>query len=181
MRAAMPECVHRRAELDGNMGSTIRSLLTPHENVAGAAAPVTWRVWPLVDHANWSWLVLAAIVGLALVVRSLGGGWLLAILAIAGLVIAGWQFFLPTAYVAGPLGIRRTILGRSRLTAWTSIKAYQLRPTGVVLYQRPDPVSLDHFRALFIPYPPNEDDLVGSIREYLSSAVELPLARRSGS
>jgi len=54
------------------------------------------------------------------------------------------------------------------------VRAYQLRPTGVVLYQRGDPSTFDLLRSLFVPYPADEDEMLCAMREHLTHAVELP-------
>ena len=58
--------------------------------------------------------------------------------------------------------------------AWQAVRAYQLRSTGVVLFQQPDPSAIDLLRSIFIPYPADEDELLCALRDYLSHAVELP-------
>ena len=52
------------------------------------------------------------------------------------------------------------LLGRTRLVPWHAIRAYQLRPTGIVLYQRSDPGNFDLLRSMFVPYPPDADELL---------------------
>jgi hypothetical protein len=103
-----------------------------------------------------------------------GGGWLLAVAAVVGLAGTLWQLLLPVRYEADSLGIRRNALGRSRLIPWHAVRAFQLRPTGVVLYQRVEPTTIDLLRSAFIPYPADEDELLCALREHLPHAVELP-------
>jgi hypothetical protein len=57
---------------------------------------------------------------------------------------------------------------------WQAIRAYQLRPTGILLYQTPDPSTLDLLRSLFVPYPADEDEMLVAVRSYLPHATELP-------
>jgi hypothetical protein len=54
------------------------------------------------------------------------------------------------------------------------VRAYQLRPTGVVLYRRDDPTTVDLLRSLFVPFPADEDSMLCALREHLPHAVELP-------
>jgi hypothetical protein len=154
------------------MGSTTR--IKRHAGVAEYAATIRWRTWPLADHAPWSWVALlgALIVGAA--VYWLGGGWLLAVFSVAGLAATLWQFLLPVVYELGALGLRHQVLGRSWIVPWYAVRAYQLRPTGVVLYQRGDPVKIDLARSLFVPYPADADEMLCALREHLSHAIELP-------
>ena len=136
--------------------------------------PLHWRSWPLVDQSRWSWLVVFGIVAVGGLVWYLGGGWLLAVAAIGGLAAVLWQFLLPIRYEIDARGLRRRALRRSRLIPWHAVRAYQLRPTGVVLYRRDDPTTVDLLRSLFVPFPADEDSMLCALREHLPHAVELP-------
>jgi hypothetical protein len=126
------------------------------------------------DGARTLWLLPAVIVGIGVAVVYLGGGWVLAVVAAAGLAITLWPFLLPVHYEVSSLGIRRRVFNRLRFVPWHAIRAYQLRPTGVVLYQRSDPSGVDLLRSIFIPYPADADELLVAMRQYASHAVELP-------
>jgi hypothetical protein len=154
------------------MASTTRSRTPQIEHPAAAA--LRWRSWPLKDRPRWSWLVACGLLGAGAAVWFAGGGWLLGVAAIAGLAGTLWQFLLPVRYEVDSLGVRRSALRRSRLIPWHSVRAYQLRPTGVVLYQRVDPTKIDLLRSVFVPYPGDEDELLCAMREHLPHAVELP-------
>ena len=136
-------------------------------------ATLTWRTWPLADRWRWSWLVvvLLAIVGVG--VWILGGGFLLAIATTGGLATTLWQFFLPVEYEVAAHGLRRRVLGRTRLVPWHAIRAYRLRPAGVVFYQRSDPSNFDLLRSIFVPYPSDADELLCAVRQHASHATEL--------
>ncbi len=108
------------------------------------------------------------------VVWWLGGGWLLGLTVIVALAIALWQFLLPVTFEFCSLGVRRYAIGRARLVPWDAIRAYQLRPSGVMFFQRTDPTTIDVVKSLFVPYPKDEDEVVVSVRLYLSHAEELP-------
>ena len=96
------------------------------------------------------------------------------LVAVGTLALALWQFLLPVTYEICSLGVRRYALGRMRLVPWTAIRAYQLRSTGVVFFQRTDPTAVDLLSSLFVPYPSDEDEVVVAVRLYLPHAVELP-------
>jgi hypothetical protein len=104
----------------------------------------------------------------------MGGGWLLAAAAVGGLAGTLWQFLLPVSYEIDSLGLRRRAMGRSRLIPWHAVRAYRLRPTGVVLYRRGDPATVDLRGSLFVPFPADEDSMLCALREHLPHAVELP-------
>ncbi|MEX0612835.1 MAG: hypothetical protein WD229_12010 [Pirellulales bacterium] len=140
-----------------------------------AAALIRWRSWPLSDHARWSWLLVAGMLGIGGIVWYLGGGWLLSTLAVFGLAGTLWQLLLPVDYEVNPLGLRRNALGRTRLIPWHAVRAYQLRPSGIELYRHSDPAKFDVLRGLFVPFPADEDSMLCAMREHLTHAVELPL------
>jgi hypothetical protein len=139
-----------------------------------SSSTLSWRSWPLVDSRRWSWLVPLAVLGVGAGVSYLGGGWLLALAVVAGLGVTLRHFVLPIDYEITSLGIRRRTMRRSRLVPWHAVRAYQLRPTGVVLYQRHDATKLDLLRSMFVPYPDEPDELLIAIRSQLSHAVEMP-------
>jgi hypothetical protein len=116
----------------------------------------------------------AGILGVGARVAWLGGGWLVGLVAVAALALALWQFLLPVTYEICSQGLRRYALGRMRLVPWTAIRAYQLRSTGVVFFQRPDPTPVDLMSCLFVPYPTDEDEVVVAVRLSLPHATELP-------
>jgi hypothetical protein len=80
---------------------------------------------------------------------------------------------MPVTYEVCSLGLRRYALGRMRLVPWSAIHSYQLRTTGVVFYQRPEPTAVDLLSSMFVPYPNDEDEVVVALRLYLPHAVEL--------
>jgi hypothetical protein len=155
------------------MGSTIRST-GPPILLHTASDSIRWRNWPLVDCAAWPWLALIGIAAVGGFVFWMGGSWFLALAVMAALAVILWQFLVPVTYEATSLGLRRYALGRVRLVPWQAIRAYQLRPTGVVLYQTPDPTRLDLLRSLFVPYPTDEDEMLVAVRMYLPHATEMP-------
>jgi hypothetical protein len=133
-----------------------------------------WRVWPLVDNRRWSWLAVVGILSVGAMVAYFGRSWLLALLAMMGLAATLWKFFVPVKYELGSLGLRRSAIGRTTFLAWHAVRAYQLRPTGAVLFSRPDPTAIDLLRSVFMPYPAEDDDALCALRNNLSHALELP-------
>ena len=156
------------------MGSTVRSLTQQIEAESTPSVTIRWRSWPLADDWHWSWILPVGILGIGAVVAWLGGGWLVGLVAVASLALALWQFLLPLTYEICSQGLRRYALGRMRLVPWTAIRAYQLRSTGVVFFQRSDPTPVDLMSCLFVPYPSDEDEVVVAVRLYLPHATELP-------
>jgi hypothetical protein len=155
------------------MGSTFPSTLRPLPQEP-AAVLLRWRSWPAADHKRWSWLVGVGVLTTGGFAAYLSESWPLGIFAMAGLATTLWQFFVPTDYEIGSIGLRRRALGRVRLVPWQAVRAYQLRPTGVALFQRADPAAIDLLRSVFMPYPANQDEALCAIRGHLSHALELP-------
>jgi hypothetical protein len=131
-------------------------------------------VWPLVDNKRWSWLAIVGILAVGAMAGYFSGAWFLALLAMIGLTVTLWKFFVPVNYELGSLGLRRSAIGRTTFLAWQAVRAYQLRPTGAVLFQRPDPTAIDLLRSVFVPYPADDDDALCALRNYLAHALELP-------
>jgi hypothetical protein len=132
-----------------------------------------WHDWPIADNRRWSWLVVPILIALGTTIWFFTGAILLAVAAPIGLASTLWQFFLPVEYEVATHGLRRRVFGRTRLVPWHAIRAYQLRPSGVVLYQRGDPSRLDLLRSMFVPYPPEADELPLALRQHASHAAEL--------
>jgi hypothetical protein len=103
----------------------------------------------------------------------LNGHWAAGFLTVTVLSAALWQYLLPVTHEVHAMGIRRRALGRIRTVPWHSVRAYRPLVTGVVLYQRPDPTAIDALRSQFLPYPPDQDELLCAVREYCGHAVEL--------
>ncbi len=156
------------------MGSTVRSIIAPDQPQQLTAGSLRWRNWPLVDQPAWSWAVPLGIFAVAFLVYWVSGSWFMATAAAAALAAAMRSFLLPTTFEVTSSGLRRLALGRLRLIPWQAIRAYQLRATGVLLFQRADPTTLDLPGGLFVPYPYDEDELLVAVRLYLPHAAELP-------
>jgi hypothetical protein len=139
-----------------------------------AVDQLRWQRWPLVDNRRWSWLTIIGILTVGGIVSYFSSSWLVALVAMAGLTATLWQFFVPVRYELGSLGLRRSALGRTTFLGWQAVRAYQLRPTGAVLFTRPDPTAIDLLRSVFVPYPAEEDEALCALRNYLPHAVELP-------
>ena len=137
-------------------------------------AVLSWRSWPLVDHARWSWLVPLGVLAVGALAVTLSGSWLMGMFAVVVVTLSMWQFWLPVTFEIDSQGLRRWALGRPRLVPWAAVRAYQPRATGIVLFQRPDPLPIDALRAIFVPYADDEDETLCAVRQYLPLAVELP-------
>jgi hypothetical protein len=156
------------------MGSTFPSIVESTKLDEGAPIAIQWRCWPLVDYRPWSAIVILGVFSVTALVAYTGASWLVATASGVGLTATLWQFFVPVGYELGSLGVKRTALGRTRLLPWHAVRAYQLRGTGVVLYQHAEPIKIDLLRSVFVPYPAEEEELICALRQHLSHAAELP-------
>jgi hypothetical protein len=156
------------------MGSTVRSATKNAEQGPAIVETIRWQSWPLIDWPRWSWLIPAGILSIGGFVWWCGGGWPLAVVITVALAMSMWQFLLPITFEVGAPGVRRYALGRMRLVPWQAVRAYQLRPTGMIFFQRSDPTSVDILKSLFVPYAADADEMIIAIRSYLPHAVELP-------
>ncbi len=143
------------------------------EAESSATATIRWRSWPLADNPRTSWLLPTGVLSAGIIVLWLGGGWLLSLVAVVSLALTVWQYLLPVTFEICSLGVRRYALGRMRLVQWSAIRAYQLRSTGVVFFQRVDPTTIDLLSSIFVPYPSDEDEVVVAVRLYLPHAMEM--------
>ncbi len=162
------------------MSSTIRSTTPPLPPQPVPAGTLRWRSWPLVDQPAWSWVVPLAILLVGVWVYVADGGWPLAIGAAAALAVSLRSFLLPATFEVATLGLRRRALGRIRILPWQAIRSYQRRPSGVFLFQNATPTPFDWLNSLFVPFPPDPEELLIPLRMYLPHAVEVrPEARES--
>ena len=157
------------------MGSTVRSTIPSNQPQQLTAGSLRWRSWPLVDQPAGSWIVPLAIFAVAFLVYWASGSWFMATAAAVALAVAMRSFLLPTTFEVTSSGLRRLALRRVRLVPWQAIRAYQLRATGVLFFQRADPTPLDLPGGLFVQFPPDEDELLVAVRLYLPHAVVLPV------
>lgn len=156
------------------MGSTVRTPNWSEEAPQLSAGSLRWRSWPLLDRPHWSWAVPLLITAVSFGVYRRADSILLGAAAGVCLAAALSTFFLPTTFEVTTFGLRRRILNSVRLYPWPSIRAYQLRTTGAVLFQRTNPTPLDAFNSLFVPFPPDVDELMVALKLYLPHAAEVP-------
>lgn len=156
------------------MGSTGPAKSEPAAQDPLSPTVLQWRDWPLVDHGRWSWAVLAGILVVGAGVAYVSLSWVWGVAAVVALAATLWQFLLPSDFELNSVGFSRQMPGYRRLVSWQSVRAYQPRSTGIVLFQRDDPAPVDALRSEFLPYASDEDETLCMVRHYLPHAVELP-------
>ena len=136
-----------------------------------------WRHWPLRAYWPWSLLVPLGIVAAGIVVSVVCGQAVPGVLAGLVLVWSLVRFLLPQEYIAHSGGFQRLWFGRvgaERIRSWQALRAYQLRATGLALFDRFPRVPLHVLRGQFLPYGNDPDELLCAIREFAPHAEELP-------
>lgn len=154
------------------MSSTIRSTTSPKQPQPLSVGSLRWRNWPLVDHPRWSWIVPLAILAAGAWVYMAGGSVALAAAVVVAFALALRSFLLPAWYEITSLGLQRLFARRVRLFPWQTVRAYQPRATGVLLFQHPEPTPLDLARSVFVPYPEDSDELLAALKLNLPHATE---------
>ena len=141
---------------------------------SGGDEVVRWRSWPLVDQPRWSWAVPVGMLAVGGGVAYLSGHWLA-----GGRGNRRFGGGAVAVFAAGDVrnlrrwdSAARVLVARDWCRGTRSVVS--ALSTGIVLYQRPDPTAVDALRSLYLPYPPDEDELLCAVREYLGHAVELP-------
>lgn len=134
-----------------------------------APEDVVLHVWGLRDFGWFGWLnlLLAALV-------SYGVGWLTGWPLAGGVVFVVllatlWRFWLPMQFELGSQGISQTVLGRTSRILWTSVRNYQVRSCGILLYSDAVLTPLSPLRALYLPWGRQKEQVLGQVDYYLST------------
>ncbi len=152
-------------------GSTQRLL----DNQAGAPAPVSWRVWPLVQSGRQRWNVpmVTATVTVVVGLVTSGVGWA----AVSAFLItaAFWRFYVPVTYDLESAGVTVTTLGRSRTIPWMSIRRCEICSGGVLLSTRAAGGPAAIMRDRYIPWAKSKEEVIGWIRYQFGPAGPGPI------
>jgi len=151
------------------------------QRLAGGRAPLRWQCWPLRDDALRSAMVLGGLLGVGLLVRWITGQTHLA-LAAAGLLGATfWRYFVPITYELNDRGLERRVLGRQLWIGWEAIQRWEAGPDGVLVYLQSQPGLWGWFRAIYVPWGPDVQQLLGRLRAYCGQVEFKPVEIRPAS
>src|SRR6187455_554022 len=89
--------------------------------------------WPLRDEPLASSVLLVIALAVGFGVGFAGQSVLAGIASSMALILALRNLWLPAEYQLDALGVRRTMLGRSRQTPWREIGGYQIGSSAIVL------------------------------------------------
>jgi len=132
----------------------------------GRTPELVWRCWPLCDRAPGSWLVVLLLLLVGLAVAAITGRAALGVLAAAALALALWRVFLPVRYEIGPAGVCHVILRRRSLLRWSEVGRVELRPDGVLLFDRKSSGPFDALRAVYLPCATHRDVVLRLVEKY---------------
>lgn len=128
---------------------------------------LSWRCWPLVEHALGASLFVAGLAAVGVGVHWLTSQIHLAVLAVAVLLLAMWRYFLPIHYELTPDGVDQWMFGGHRRIPWTAIRRYEVCPSGVLLLPFADRSAMDAFRGLYLPWGDRREEVLFQVRFYL--------------
>ncbi len=116
----------------------------------GAPAEVTIVDWPVRDEPLGASLALSLAAGAVwLAVWATGNG---LVGMVMGVLLAAtlWRTWLPVRYQLGGGGIEQRVLGFSRRMLWSSIRNFEVRADGVVLYFDAELTVLSLLRGVYL-------------------------------
>jgi hypothetical protein len=131
---------------------------------------LTIESWPLRDEPIASTLLLGTSLVVGLAVGLVGQNWLIGLASALALVLALRGLWLPAEYQLNELGVRRTVLGRSRRTPWREIGGYQIGSTALALWPDRQFTLRSMLRGMTIPYGDRRDQLVAIVEHYMTHA-----------
>ncbi len=121
------------------------------ERQTPAEVTLSWRCWPLVRYASWSWGVVLAILAAAGYVWLRLDSILLGVISALLLVLSVRWFLAPTRVQVDDSGVRLMRMGFTSHVSWSSIADYRADAIGVVLLPSQQSRPLDALRGTFVP------------------------------
>lgn len=100
-------------------------------------------------------------------VRWVTGQGYLALLALAGVVLAGWRFFVPIAYQVNAEGVEQFALGLRWKIPWEAIGRYEVADSGVWLLPTRTRRPMDILRGVYLPWGEHREEVLAHIRYHL--------------
>jgi len=136
-----------------------------------APVEVTIVDWPVRDQPVGASLALALAAGVVwLAVWATGNG-------VAGIVVGVllaatlWRTWLPVRYVLGGGGVEQKVLVFSRRMAWSSIRHYEVRGDGVVLFFDAEVTAFSPLRGVYLRWGAERDAVLVNLEYYLSGRI----------
>jgi hypothetical protein len=85
------------------------------------------------------------------------------------------RVWLPSVFELGSKGVFRSRLGRRQRVPWTEFARYEVHRRGIMLFADLEPNSFSPWRAMFIRWPENRDELLSVVEFYLHGPLQTSL------
>jgi len=123
-----------------------------------------WTSWPVVDERPDSWLLVGAVVLVAVVIGSVSGGWVIGGVALLVLGTAMWRMWVPVTYELSSLGILESAWRRRRCVTWRQITSYRAYRRGVLLMTSLDTAPIARLRGIYVATGDYREQLLELLR-----------------
>ena len=133
----------------------------------GGVTMLRWRSWPVRDNPRQALGVALLLVAVGMFVYVLTEQATIAAVAVAALVAAMWQFFVPARFEIDSDGIWRNLFGWYTCFAWQDICRYEVDDDGVVLRADDDPSPLAYLRSVAVPWRGHRAELLAALHARL--------------
>src|SRR4051794_35852233 len=149
------------------MPSSIRPARDGSSRIRLAPEEVTIDDWPLRDRPLAASLGLTLSAGLTWLAVWATGNVALGAAIGAVLLLTLWRAWLPVRYQVGSGGIVQSVLGWRRRIAWTSIRRYEPRDDGVLLFADATAVGFSPLRGLYLHCGGQREAVITQLQHHL--------------
>lgn len=155
--------------------ASILSLPDPTEQQAADAGETVlrWRSHPLVDDFPKSVLLVAAIVGAAVIAAIGFGGAGYGVIAGVLLCVSLGRYLLPTRFTLDGNGAEVRFMGQGRRLPWSQVQRMSRHPKGVFLSDRPVASRLDSFRGMLLRFAGNDDEVMSFVESKVATMSQV--------
>ena len=132
-----------------------------------APAEVTVVDWPVRDQPLGASLALALAAGAVWLADWATGNGLAGVVLGVLLAVTLWRTWLPVKYQLGGGGVEQKVLGFSRRMAWGSIRNYEVRGDGLLLFFDAELSKLSPLRGVYIRWGGQREAVLANLEYYL--------------
>lgn len=129
---------------------------------------LTIESWPMRDEPLASSLLLGFAIAVGIAASWIAQNGLTGVACATALLLALRHLWMPAEFQINELGVRRTVLGRSRRTPWREIGGYQIGSTAIAIWPDQEPSLQNVLRGVYIPYGRQRDQLIAIVELYMS-------------
>lgn len=140
-----------------------------------------WDEWPIRDHPLVALVFALVLLGVSVMAFVVTDRLVWTAFADAFLIASFARALVKATYRMGPYGVERIVFGRLQRIPWRAIRAVQVVPQGVFLFDTRHPSPVDTLRAVFVPFGPHHDAVLARLEFYLASrrGVSESISRRT--